>query len=67
MNIPHVSLYDEPWISGNFAIEHIKEAFAQQFDPVVFDSLRKNRAQQFIDLFTANHVNYSEHLANLAA
>lgn len=66
MNIPHLSLYDEPWYSGNFAFEHIREAFAQQFDPVAFDSLRKNRAQQFIDFFTANHVSYSQHLSHLA-
>jgi hypothetical protein len=66
MNIPHISIYDDPWISGNFAFEHIKEAFAQQFNPTAFDTLRKNRAQQFIDLFTVNHVSYSQHLLDLA-
>lgn len=67
MNIPHISIYDEPWISGNFSFENIKEAFAQQFNPAAFDALRKSRAQQFIDFFTANNVSYSRHLIDIAA
>jgi hypothetical protein len=66
MGVPHVSIYDEPWASGNFNWNDIRTEFERQFDPSSFDRLRHQRAIQFRDLFINNGVKISPHLHNLA-
>jgi hypothetical protein len=66
MDVPNVSLYDEPWANGNFNWGNIRAAFERQFDPSTFDRLRHKRAAQFRDLFISHGVEVSPHLHNLA-
>ncbi|SEJ78638.1 Polysaccharide pyruvyl transferase [Sphingobium sp. AP50] len=66
MNIPYVSIYDEPWRSGQFDWALMRESFAAQFDADTFDRNRLHRAQQFVELLKSNEVPPSPHLVNLA-
>ncbi|MFC3440445.1 polysaccharide pyruvyl transferase family protein [Sphingobium rhizovicinum] len=66
MNIPYVSIYDEPWRSGQFDWAMIRDSFAAQFDAEAFDRNRLQRAQAFVDLLRANGVPPSAHLLHLA-
>lgn len=67
MGIPHVSLYDQPWINGKFSFDNIKEEFAKQFNGEIFDEHRKHRANQFLDIFTQNSVSIADHLRHIAS
>lgn len=67
MNIPYVSIYDEPWSSGRFDWAMIRDSFAEQFDAEAFDRNRLQRAQSFVELLRGNGVPASPHLLHLAA
>ncbi|ACE83117.1 polysaccharide pyruvyl transferase family protein [Cellvibrio japonicus] len=67
MGIPHVSLYDQPWITGRFSFDDLREEFAKQFDGEGFDQNRKLRANQFLEIFTRNGVPVTDHLRNIAS
>lgn len=66
MGVPFVSLYDEPWASGKFNFQDIHNEFNKQFNPEEFDILRRNRAMQFVEFFSQNGVQVSQHLLTLA-
>jgi hypothetical protein len=66
MHIPFVSMYDEPWRSGQFRWEHMRDSFAEQFDPAAFDQNRAKRAEMFLELLQGNGVPASAHLRRLA-
>lgn len=65
LGVPFVSLYEEPWLSGNFSLNDLRNAFESLFDSSGFDRRRRSLAHTVNSFFSKHGVPVSAHLKRL--